>query len=221
MGIRPVASPFDACAGGGFSPSDGGRAGRRGDEPGEAGAGPAAEFVGGHEAFLVGFVAEAGADGGQGVVQAFVLGAAVEAQDEGVAEAALVRGMRRPQRGALGGARGRGRGGRLVGQRARDGAGGEVVAGLVGGGEQRAEVGVRAVGGEAAGPVPVVEAAEEGALGVGGGRRVEGRQPRGVGRGACGAGRSGGGCGQDGSLGRAGCVGAYRGQLRSNSDASR
>lgn len=196
-----VASPFapvvrgrGAGLGAVFPASATGRRGARRQQAGQPAAGEAAQLVGGDEAFLVGLVAEAGADRGQRVVQPLGLGAAVEAQDEGVAEAALVRGVRGPQRRPLGGPCGRGQGGRLVAQRAGDGAGGEVVAGLVGGGEQRVEVGVRAVGGEPAGPVAVVEAAQERAFGVRGGRGIEGGETGAAG----GAGGARCGCGQGG-----------------------
>ncbi|GGJ92854.1 hypothetical protein GCM10011583_25310 [Streptomyces camponoticapitis] len=96
------------------------------------------------------------------MVQAFLGPVVVEADDERVAETALVRGMRRPQRRP---------GGewhpvvrfrrRLVGECSGEVGQGQVVTRLVGGGEERVDGRVRAVVGEPAGPAAVSAAGKQ------------------------------------------------------------
>ena len=64
-------------------------------------------------------------------------------------------------------------GGGLVGERLGEIGGGEVVAGLVGGGEQRVEIGVGAVGDQPLGPAAAAAAGEQGGFGGVGGGGVE------------------------------------------------
>lgn len=136
------------------------------EEGGDAGPDDPAQFVGGDGSFVVRVVREAGADAAQHLVQTLLRGIAVEADHEGVAEAALVRRVRGPQgrprrrRGAVRRARGR-----LGGQRLGEVGVRQVVAGLVGRGEQGFEVRVRPVGREPPGPAAVPAAGEQGGFG--------------------------------------------------------
>lgn len=121
-----------------------------------------AQFVGGDGALLVGVVRQPLADARQHLVQPLLGAVAVEADDERVPEAALVRGVRGPQ-SRPGGGRGPGVrvGGRLVGERAGEVGQGQVVARLVGGGQERVDRRVRAVVGEPAGPAAVRAAGQQ------------------------------------------------------------
>jgi hypothetical protein len=140
----------------------------------QSGAHESAQLLGGDGTLLVRFVAETGADAGQHLVEVLLGVVPVEADHEGVAEAALVRGVGGADRGV--GGLGRARvhsGGRLVGEGLAEVGGGEVVAGLVGGGEERVEVGVGAVGDESLGPATAAAAGEKGGFGGVGGGGVE------------------------------------------------
>lgn len=140
----------------------------------QSGAREPAQLLGGDDPLLVRFVAEAGADAGQHLVEVLLRVVPVEADHEGVAEAALVRGVGGAERGVrdLGRARVR-PGGRLVGEGLAEVGGGEVVAGLIGGGEERVEVGVGAMGDESPGPAAAAAAGEQGGFGGDGGGGVE------------------------------------------------
>jgi hypothetical protein len=140
----------------------------------QSGAREPSQLLGRDGPLLVRFVAETGADADQHLVEVLLGAVPVEADHEGVAEAALVRGVGGADRGV--GGLGRARvhsGGRLVGEGLTEVGGGEVVAGLVGGGEERVEVGVGAVDDESLGPATAAAAGEEGGFGDVGGGGVE------------------------------------------------
>ncbi|GAA2995145.1 hypothetical protein Sfulv_37490 [Streptomyces fulvorobeus] len=105
----------------------------------------------------------------------------VQADHEDMAEPALVRGVGGPER-EVGGARrvvveaGRG----LPGERLGDIRGRQVVARLVGGGEQGVEIRVRAVGGQPQGPAVAAAALQKGGLGLRARCGVEAGEARGV-----------------------------------------
>lgn len=123
---------------------------------------------------MVGVVAQPGPDSGEHLVRLFGGLEAVQADHEDMAEAALVRGVRGPQR-EMGGVR-RGvmqSGGDLGGERLGEIRRGQVVARLVGGGQQCVEVRVGAVGGQPRGPAAAAGALQQSGLGFGGRRGVE------------------------------------------------
>lgn len=83
----------------------------------QSGAGEAAQLLGGNGPLLVRLVREAGADTGEYLVEVFLGAVAVQADHEGVAEAALVRGVGGGERGLRGLRRtGMQTGGGLVGE---------------------------------------------------------------------------------------------------------
>jgi hypothetical protein len=145
-----------------------------GDQRGNSGPDDPAQFLGRDGPFVVAVVGQARTDPAQDLIETLFGGVSVEADDERVSEAALVRGMR----GAQGGPRGRRHAvqrswRRLGGERLGQIGVREVVAGLVGRREQGAEVGVRAMGDEPLRPAAVSAAGEQGGLGLAGRGGVE------------------------------------------------
>lgn len=132
----------------------------------QSGAGEAAQLLGGDGSLLVRFVAEPGADSGEHLVQVLLGAVSVETDHEGVAEAALVRGVSGGQRGVrrLGRARVE-TGGGLDGEGLGEVGLREVVAGLVGGGEEGVDIGVGTVGDQPLGPAVAAAAGEKGRFG--------------------------------------------------------
>lgn len=145
----------------------------------DAAPGESPHLVGRHHPLLFGIVRQPGPDAGQNLVGVLGGPEAVQTDHEDVAEPALVRGMRGGQRevGGVRCVRVQLRGG-LAGQRLGALGGGEVVARLVGGGEQCVQVRVRAGGDQPLGPAAAAVALQQGGPDLGRGRRVEPRQAR-------------------------------------------
>lgn len=153
-----------------------------GYEMGEPCAGESAQLLGGDGGLRVALVGHPHPDARQQLVEVFGGPQPLQADHEDVPEPALVRGVRGPQRGVR---RLRGRGAQtgraLVGEGLGEIGGGEVVAGLVGGGEQRVQVRIGAVGGQPQRPATAGAAGEQ--RGFGGRRRGMVETPESVGDG--------------------------------------
>lgn len=173
----------------------------------DAASGESPHLVRRHHPLLLGVVAQPGPDSGQKLIGVLRGPEVVQADHERVAEPALVRGMRGRQREV-----GRPRrvrvqsGGGLGGQRLGAVGRGQVVTGLVGGGEQCVQVRVRPVLRQPLGPAAAAEAPQQAGLRLGGGRGVEGAQAERAGRGPAGAGSA--------ALDGDGCLPGGRGRMR-------
>jgi len=143
-------------------------------EPHQPAAGQSAQLVGGDDPFLLGIVRQACPDSDEHLIEGFPGGEFVQTDDEHMSESALVRRVRGAQRGVGGGVRAvRERCERFTGQGFGQVGGGQVVRGLVGRGQQGAEVRVGTVVGQAADPARAAAAGEQGTGDLLGGCGVE------------------------------------------------